>query len=485
MRRLLLRYGLSVIAILLAFLFHITMERHFGVPLSPYVMFYPVIVVVSVVAGFRAGMLVTLIAALLTMGVHPPAVGNFATERLTDELGLVFFVVAAIAMGVFAELYRKARLRALDEKQELALRESERRYRTLVEMSPEAVTVLQERVIVYANAAAVRLYRAESLEELCTQGIMELVPPDDREKVLERFQLAELGASAPLRETRILRMDGKEVAVEATSGGIDWYGKVAVLTVFRDITERKRAEAALIQSEKLASVGRMAASIAHEINNPLAAVMNTLYIARNSSGLPPAAMHYMDLAEEELKRISYITRQVLGFYRDSGKLTRVPVSEIIDSALDLLQSRIKAKHTRIDLNYRALLEVTATRGELRQVLSNLLVNSLESIADRGAIKIRVSRSHCVRSGALTVRITIADNGPGIPKEIRDRIFEALFTTKDATGTGLGLWVSRQIVEKHGGSIRFRSRTSGENTGTVFSVLLAAEENTEGAASATP
>jgi len=118
--------------------------------------------------------------------------------------------------------------------------------------------------------------------------------------------------------------------------------------------------------------------------------MNTLYIARNSSGLPPAAMHYMDLAEEELKRISYITRQVLGFYRDSGKLTRVPVSEIIDSALDLLQSRIKAKHTRIDLNYRALLEVTATRGELRQVLSNLLVNSLESIADRGAIKIRVS-----------------------------------------------------------------------------------------------
>ena len=166
-----------------------------------------------------------------------------------------------------------------------------------------------------------------------------------------------------MRETNILRMDGKEAAVETSSGVIDWYGKAAVLSILRDITERKRAEAALIQSEKLASVGRMAASIAHEINNPLAAVMNTLYIARNIGGLPEAAMHYMDLAEEELKRISYITRQVLGFYRESGVLTRVPVSEIMDSALDLLQSRIKAKHANIEKDYRAVLEVTTTRGE--------------------------------------------------------------------------------------------------------------------------
>lgn len=478
LRRSFLSYGLSVTAILFVFVFHLMIEQHFDVPLSPYLLFYPVIMIAAVAVGFRAGMLATLVAALMTVEWHPPSVSKFTYEERSDALGVVFFILAAIAMCVFAELYRGARQRTAEVEQELALRESERRYRTVVEMSPEAVIVHQDRKLVYGNAAAVSLYKAESLEKLCTMRIMDLVPADDREQVLERFHVAEWGMNAPMRETRILRMDGEEVAVEATSGGIDWYGKIAVLTILRDITERKRAEAALIQSEKLASVGRMASSIAHEINNPLAAVMNTLYIARNSVGLPATAVQYMDLAEEELKRISYITRQVLGFYRESGALTRVPVSEIMDSALDLLQSRIKAKHTHIELNYRALPEVNATRGELRQVFSNLLVNSLESIPDRGKIKIRISSAHCARSGELMVRITVADNGPGIRKEIRDRIFEALFTTKDTTGTGLGLWVSKQIVEKHGGSIRFRSRTTGENTGTVFSVLLAAEENPE-------
>lgn len=483
LRRSLLRYGLSVLAILLAFIFHIAMERHFGVPLSPYVMFCPVIMVVAVVSGFRAGMLVTLLAALLTVGWRPLPVGKFLNEGRSDYLSLGFFITAAFAMCIFAELYRGARRRAVLYEHQLALRESERRYQTLVEMSPEAVIVHQSGTVVYANPAAVRLYGAEVLDELLGKRIMDLVAADDREMIRERIRAAEWGINSQLRESRCLQIDGKEVAVEATSGGIDWYGKGAVLTILRDITERKRAQAALIQSEKLASVGRMASSVAHEINNPLAAVMNTLFIARNTPGLPAAAIQYMDLAEEELKRISYITRQVLGFYRESGTLTRVPVSEIVDSATDLLKSRIKAKKARVDVDYRAALEVTATRGELRQVFSNLLVNSLECIPDHGTIRIRVSRGHRLKDGELTVRITVADNGPGIPMAIRDRVFEALFTTKDATGTGLGLWVSRQIIEKHGGSIHFRSHCTGEKTGTVFSVVLAAQEMEEAAANA--
>jgi signal transduction histidine kinase len=249
-----------------------------------------------------------------------------------------------------------------------------------------------------------------------------------------------------------------------------------VQSILRDITARKAAEALLIQSEKLASVGRMAASIAHEINNPLAAVMNTVFLARKTPEMPLPAVEYLEIAEEELKRVSHITRQVLGFYRESSALRRVAVDRIMDSAVDLLQSRIRAKRANIETRYRGDLEVKAVGGELRQVLSNLLSNSLECIGECGTVKLRIHGGQCAKSGARMVRITVADNGPGIKEAIRPRIFEALFTTKEETGTGLGLWVSKQIVEKHGGTIRFRSRATGEKTGTVFSVVLNAESN---------
>jgi PAS domain S-box-containing protein len=483
LRRSLFQYGLSVCVVLLAFLVRELLQRQIGSALPPYLTFYPIVMIVAVAGGFRSGLVATLTAMLLTtMWILPP-VGRFVIDKASDQVGLVLFVFSSVLVCVFAELFRRTRVRAAVYKKELALRESEQRYRSLVELSPEAVVVQQDGVIVYANAAALRIYGAESHAELQGRIVMDLIPADDRETIRKRFEAASSGIQAELRETRVVRLDGSEVIVEATSGGIDWYGKGAVQTILRNVTERKRAEAALIQSEKLATVGRMAASIAHEINNPLAAAMNTLFIARNTPGVPPTVLQYLEVADEELKRISYITRQVLGFYRESGTLTRVPVSEIMDSALDLLQSRIKAKHTTIQKDYRAALDVTATRGELRQVFSNLLANSLDSIPDHGTIRIRVSGGHCLPNGGLGVRVTVGDNGLGIRKDIRKLIFEALFTTKDATGTGLGLWVSRQLIEKHGGLIRFRSSVGGKKTGTVFSVVLPAEEGSQNAASA--
>lgn len=483
LRRSLLRYGMSVCAVLLAFILRELLQRQIGGPLPPYVTFYPIVMIVAVAGGFRPGLAATLAAMLTTtIWILPPA-GRFVADKASDQVGLMLFVFSSILMCLFAELFRRTRLRAAVFEKELALRESEGRYRSLVELSPDAVIVQQDGVIVYANAAALQLYGAESHAELQGKVVMELVPSDDRDAVRQRFQAASTGIQAELRETRVVRLDGSEVLVEATSGKIDWYGRVAVQTMLRNVTERKRAEAALIKSEKLATVGRMSASIAHEINNPLAAAMNTLFIARNASGLPPTVSQYLEIADEELKRISYITRQVLGFYRESGTLARVSVSEIMDSALDLLQSRVKAKHATIQKDYRAELDVTATRGELRQVFSNLLANSLDSIPDHGMIKVRISGGHCLPNGRLGVRVTVADNGLGIRKEIRKSIFEALFTTKDATGTGLGLWVSRQLIEKHGGTVRFRSSVGGERTGTVFSVVLPAEESSQSAASA--
>jgi PAS domain S-box-containing protein len=356
------------------------------------------------------------------------------------------------------------------------VRASERRYRTLVEMSPDAVVVHLNGRIVYVNAVALQLFGAKYREELQGRGMLELVHAELHDLVRERIGEVECGGMAPLRELRVVRLDGREVPVEATAGGIDWQGAVAVQSILRDITARKAAEAVFLQTEKLASVGRMAASIAHEINNPLAAVMNTVYLARKTPEVPQAAVEYLEIAEEELKRVSHITRQVLGFYREGTVLKQVAVDGIMDSALDLLQSKVRAKQAKIEKRYRGDLEIKAVGGELRQVFSNLLVNSLECIGESGTVKLRITGGQCAMWGERAVRVTVADNGPGIRDAIRPRMFEALFTTKGGTGTGLGLWVSKQIVEKHGGTIRFRSRSTGARTGTVFSVVLKAESN---------
>jgi signal transduction histidine kinase len=239
------------------------------------------------------------------------------------------------------------------------------------------------------------------------------------------------------------------------------------VAVFDNITERKQSEEALLRAEKLASVGRMAASIAHEINNPLAAVMNLLFLAVSTGELSASTRQLLETADEELRRVAYITRQALGFYRESNAPALTSVSEVLDSAVSLLKSRIKAKHALIDaqLDKDKEVQIIAVAGELRQVFSNLLANSLDAIEERGVIKLRLS------SRNNHVRVTIADNGKGIPRNIRGRIFEPLFTTKSTVGTGLGLWVSQQIIEKHKGTIRVRSSSEGLCTGTTFSIVL--------------
>jgi PAS domain S-box-containing protein len=252
----------------------------------------------------------------------------------------------------------------------------------------------------------------------------------------------------------------------------DEHGRLmGTVHVARDVSDRKRAEEALLRSEKLASVGRMATTIAHEINNPLAAVTNTLYLLRGIADLPEAACEYLDIAEEELRRVSHITRQTLGFYREFAAPSVVSARTIMDSAVELLKNKIAARRASVERQYCENVEVTAVAGELRQVFSNLLSNSLDAIAVNGTVKLRLTRLQNIREGQSYLRITIADSGSGICEAARGHIFEPLFTTKVDIGTGLGLWVSKQIVEKHGGSIRVRSRTSGTNSGTTFSIFL--------------
>jgi two-component system NtrC family sensor kinase len=232
----------------------------------------------------------------------------------------------------------------------------------------------------------------------------------------------------------------------------------------------KRAEEALIGSEKLASAGRMAAVLAHEINNPLAAVMNLLFLAQTTTDTPAPVLQYLKMADDELKRIAHITRQTLGFYRESSVPTTFSVATLLNSVTDLLQAKMVSTQVVVEKQGDDLLQITAIFGELRQVISNLMLNSLDALGEGGRVTLRASSSRNPLDGSSRVRITIADNGQGISAATLPRIFEPFFTTKGSTGNGLGLWVCRQIIEKHGGSIWVRSRAY-EPQGTTFSMIL--------------
>jgi PAS domain S-box-containing protein len=249
---------------------------------------------------------------------------------------------------------------------------------------------------------------------------------------------------------------------------------IGYLLIGTDNSARKRAEEALLRSEMLANAGRLAASIAHEINNPLEAIMNTLYIVRTSADLSESTREYLDIADGELMRIAHIARQTLGFYREFSAATSNSAYALIESVVNLLQAKIRAKRVAVDQQCKDQLRVMGIAGELRQVLANLLANSLDAIGQDCRIVLRASASVDPSNGKRRVRITVADCGHGMGAATTKQIFDPFFTTKGSVGTGLGLWVCKQLVEKNGGSIQVRSNTQGERRGTTFSIVLPAE-----------
>ncbi len=236
--------------------------------------------------------------------------------------------------------------------------------------------------------------------------------------------------------------------------------------------ERKRAELALRNAERLASLGRLAAVIAHEINNPLEAVTNVLYLLRHRADLDPLSRDYIRIADEELARVAHIVRQALSFSRGHSNVAEVRVSTVLQNVLDLYGSRMQAENVTIQKQFKCEGDIVAIEGELRQVFSNLIVNAVDAVGKGGTVVLRVSPArNCRNGGSDGIRVIIADNGTGIRPEYRNELFEPFFTTKGNKGTGLGLWISREIVEKHGGTIRLHSRTTPGSSGTVFSVFL--------------
>ncbi len=355
---------------------------------------------------------------------------------------------------------------------ETALRASEQRFRALVESTSDVVYRMS------ADGSEMRqLQGREFLEDTAspqTNWIAQYIHPEDQQAVRSAIEEAIRTRGIFQLEYRVLRSDGspgwtssRAIPLLNAQGEVaEWFGTAT------DVTVRKRAEEALLRSEKLASLGRLAASIAHEINNPLEAMANLLYLIKISEGLPEAARQNLEVAEGELMRIAHITRQSLGFYREASAPMLTSVTDLLDASIDLLKGKVVAKNAPIERDWGADLNVAAVPGELRQVFSNLLANSLDAIPPDGKVWIRARKTrYGSRDGEGGVRITFADNGRGIRPETRQHIFDPFFTTKGSLGTGLGLWVTKQIVDKHGGCIRMRSRSEGVATGTVFSVFL--------------
>ncbi len=356
---------------------------------------------------------------------------------------------------------------------ERALKASEARFQSLVEALPLGLLISDASgKILYANKAVERLLNYTETDLLSGSLRLADISPSLSEH-LESLIATEVDFE-PF-EISCKRSDGQ--AVDALIGmsfldsaASDSDRQVAIFVA--DLSLQKKSEEVIRRTEKLAVAGRFAASISHEINNPLEAITNCLYLVSHSE-LSSEARHYLDLAQKELNRVSQITMQTLRFYRSSTRATYVDLHELIDAVLTLLDSRIRRLDIQVVRDLRSHPSLLAHDGELRQVLANLIGNAIDAVPRGGRIVIRSRPSQDWKQGRRGVVLTVADNGSGMDPAILLRVFEPFFSTKGITGTGLGLWISREIVSKHQGSIHVRSARSLPERcgGTVFRVFI--------------
>jgi PAS domain S-box-containing protein len=325
-------------------------------------------------------------------------------------------------------------------------------------------------VITSWNKAAQRMY-GYTAEEIVGQSILRVIPKELHAEENEILRKLRAGQRLEHFETTRVTKTGQRIEVALTISPIrDNSGRVIGSSkISRDITARKQMERSLIQSEKLAAAGRMAATIAHEINNPLEAVLNLIYLARGSCRRDSETHGYLETAEKELERVSHIARQTLGFYRDTGMPTEVMVDELLKNVLAVYRSKLISKNIAVEYRLESHLPLTASRGELLQVFSNILANAIDALKPGGSIDVETRR--VTDAGTAGVQILIRDEGCGIEAEYLSRIFEPFFTTKEQHGTGIGLWVAKQLIGKHGGRIEITSSTAAGNSGTEVCIFL--------------
>ncbi|HET9364490.1 MAG TPA: CHASE3 domain-containing protein [Candidatus Angelobacter sp.] len=399
-----------------------------------------------------------------------------AVHQSTRSLIATLYFTTALAMvGLVLLAFYILREMAQREKHAREIRQREEWFRvTLASIGDAVIATDQQGKVIFINPIGEDLL---GIKLATAQGqLIDKIFPIFNEQTHQPVEnpvakVLQLGHTMGLANHTVLqRADGKTIPIEDSAAPIydDQKKLRGVVMVFRDVTAEKQAQDVMRKAEKLAAAGRLAATVAHEINNPLEAVGNLIYIVRNSAGLPQEVQGYLMMAEAELERVSHITRQTLGFYRDSSEPEPVQVRSVIESVLRLYDNKMKSKGITVELDQTECPPILGLQGELKQLMANLISNAADAVGQRGRIRISVKPSRAKGKG---VEIRVADSGPGVATENRARIFEPFFTTKKDVGTGLGLWVSKEIAERHSGTLQLSTDQESSLGGAVFTVFL--------------
>jgi PAS domain S-box-containing protein len=323
-------------------------------------------------------------------------------------------------------------------------------------------------IITSWNAAATRVF-GYSAKEMIGSSILKLIPEhlhSDEKTIIESIRA---GQRVEHFETVRLTKSGQLIDVSLTVSPVrDTHGRViGASKILRDISECKRIEKSLLQAEKIAATGRMAATIAHEINNPLEAVVNLLYLLRPKIS-DAEGVNFLDSIESELDRVSHIAKQTLGYYRENASASLTSPAELAQHAITIYEPRCKAARIEIRRSLDSSRKIVLRRGEMMQVISNLISNSIYAMPGGGILSISVKDADNSADGIV---LTVQDNGIGIAADNLPRVFDAFFTTRGTVGTGIGLFIAKQFIEGNGGRIEIESSNSPENHGTIVRVLL--------------
>jgi PAS domain S-box-containing protein len=360
---------------------------------------------------------------------------------------------------------------------EQALRQSEERWATTLRSIGDAVISTCARgKVIFMNDVAQTLTgwtladaQGKDLETVfnIVNEVTRIKPENPVSRVIRHGQIVGLA-----NHTALISRDGTEYPIEDSAAPIrNKDGEITgVVLVFHNVIEKRKSEKALQNSERLATTGRLAATLAHEIHNPLDTVGNLLYLMEQAPKLEDARQ-YVALASQEVARVTQMTRHMLAFQRESNKPVPVNIAEIFDSVVVLFERKIQSAGIQVEKHVQFEQEFLGLPGEMRQVFANLFGNAVEAVGKNGKIRLSAYASHNWRTGEFGLRVVVADNGPGIPANIRGKIFDPFFTTKGEAGTGLGLWITSGIVHNSGGTLSLRSVTRDGRTGTCFSVFL--------------
>jgi PAS domain S-box-containing protein len=424
-----------------------------------------------------------------------------AEERRTARINLWqhqvrrmegLLLVLALCIGIFIGLFTRNRLHAVSDAYKTSLDvlgrraeeifQSEQELRTtLASIGDGVITCDTEGLVQMMNPVAMELTGWSQAEAYCKplENIFHIVNEATRatvenpvSKVKRLNRIVGLG-----NHTILIRKDKTELHIADSGAPIRdrTDGIAGVVMVFRDITLERKTQDALLASEKLAVAGRLAATIAHEIHNPLDSVSNLLYLMRNGA-TKEESVQFMDMAEQELARVTQISRAMLGLYRESRAPVLVDLKDMLQEILLLMERRFSDDQVTIHTDLPSGVSVDAFPAELRQVFTNLIANAAEAAGSGGQVNVSLRPQPALSVNGIKqesgATVTITDNGLGIPEEVQPHLFQPFFTTKGERGTGLGLWVSRGIVTKHGGTIDLASDTGETTHGTSVSVFLA-------------